>query len=299
MSLRLLQIGASGQLGRELLDRAKNFGVETTALSRRQLDLTDGEAAAEAVLEAEADAVVMAAAYTAVDQAEIEEGLAFAVNAEAPGAIARACAERGLPLVHVSTDYVFDGTKPSAWVETDPVSPVNVYGRSKAAGEAAVTASGARAMILRASWLFSPFGSNFVKTMLRLAQTRSELSVVDDQRGRPTAAGDLAEFILGSALPRLVSETDPTASGIFHFAGEGATSWRGFAEAIFDLAEGPRPKVIPIATADYPTPAARPLNSVLDCSKLERTFVVRPRSWRLGLSETLATLRRQSLEVGS
>lgn len=295
--LRLLQIGASGQLGRELLDRAEGFGVRTTALGREQLDLTDLEAAAAAVRTMEADAVVIAAAYTAVDRAESEEELAFTVNADAPGAIARACAERGLPLVHVSSDYVLSGRKEGAWVETDHVAPINAYGRSKAGGEAEVLGSRARAAVVRSSWVFSPYGSNFVKTMLRLA-SREEIGVVDDQHGKPTAAGDLADFILGCALPRLVAGDD-AATGIFHFAGEGETTWRGFAEAIFDLAGGSRPKVVPIATADYPTAAQRPSNSVLDCTKVARVFGERPRSWRLGLVEAIGALKTHSAEVGS
>src|SRR5262249_53565955 len=159
--LRLLQFGASGQLGRELKDRAPGFGVETTALARADLDLADREALSAAVRNADVDAVVIAAAYTAVDKAESEEELAFAINADAPGEIARACAERGLPLVHISTDYVFNGRKAGAWLEADPVQPINAYGRSKASGEAEVLGSGARAMVIRSSWVFSPFGSNF------------------------------------------------------------------------------------------------------------------------------------------
>jgi dTDP-4-dehydrorhamnose reductase len=295
--LRLLQIGASGQLASELIDRAARFGVETTALSRADLELANREALSAAIRNADVDAVVVAAAYTAVDKAESEEEVAFAINADAPGEIARACAERGLPLVHISTDYVFSGRKARPWVEADPIGPINVYGRSKASGEVEVLGSGARAMVIRSSWVFSRFGSNFVKTMLRLAASgRDEIGVVDDQHGKPTAAGDLAEFILGAALPRLVAGADD-ATGIFHFAGDEATTWRGFAEAIFDLAGGPHPKVVPITTKDYPTPAQRPLNSVLDCAKIGQVFGVRPRSWRRGLAEALAALKIQSAEA--
>lgn len=286
--LRVLQFGASGQLGRELLARAASGNVDIEALSRAHIDLTDVAAVIKAVRRAKADLVINAAAYTAVDRAEGEEALASAVNAAAPQAMAQACAERGLPFLHVSTDYVFGGEKAGAWTEDDPVCPINAYGRSKAAGEAVVAAAGGRATIVRTSWLFSPYGSNFVRTMLRLAQNRPRLSVVDDQHGRPTAAGDLADFILSTA-PRLV-DGDSAATGVFHFAGAGTTTWRGLAEAVLAMSNGPRPPVDPIATADYPAPARRPRNSELDCSRIERVFGVRPRSWRLGLAETLARL---------
>lgn len=286
--LKVLQFGASGQLARELLARAERANVGIRALDREDVDLTDTAAVSEAVRETHADLVINAAAYTAVDRAESEEALALAVNAAAPQAMAQACTERGLPFLHVSTDYVFSGEKVGAWTEDDLICPINAYGRSKAAGEAAVAGAGARATIIRTSWLFSPFGANFVKTMLRLARDRPRLSVVDDQHGRPTAVGDLADFILSTA-PRLV-EGDSAATGVFHFAGAGTTTWRGLAEAVVAMSNGPRPPVDPIATADYPTPARRPRNSELDCGKIERVFGVRPRSWRDGLAETLERL---------
>jgi dTDP-4-dehydrorhamnose reductase len=286
--LKVLQFGASGQLARELLARAAGANLDIEALGRADVDLTDAAAVSEAVRNTQADLVINAAAYTAVDRAESEEALAFAVNAAAPEAMARACAERGLPLVYVSTDYVFDGEKAGAWIEDDTVCPINAYGRSKAAGEAAIAEAGARAMIVRTSWLFSPYGANFVKTMLKLARDRPRLSVVDDQHGRPTAVGDLADFILSTA-PRLV-DGDDCATGAFHFAGAGTVTWRGFAEVIVAMSSGPRPAVDPIATADYPTPARRPRNSELDCGKIERVFGVRPRPWRDGLAETLERL---------
>ncbi len=285
---RILQFGATGQVAIELLARADAGAI--TALSRSDVDLTDTHAVEAAIADADADLVVNATAYTAVDRAESEEDLALAVNARAPGAMARACAARGLPLVHISTDYVFDGEKTGVWTEDDPTAPINAYGRSKAAGEAAIAKSGAQAIILRTSWVFSPHGANFVKTMLRLAETRPELKVVDDQRGRPTAAGDLADFILHAA-PALAAKARDDVFGVFHFAGDGPTSWCGFAETIFALADGPKPRITPIATADYPTPARRPRNSELDCSKLTQVFGVAPRAWRDGLAETLAVLR--------
>ncbi|HEY3814284.1 MAG TPA: dTDP-4-dehydrorhamnose reductase [Caulobacteraceae bacterium] len=284
---RILQFGATGQLARELI--ARDRGKAVTALSREQVDLTDTRAVADAIADADVDLVVNAAAYTAVDRAESEEDLAFAVNAAAPGAMAQACARRKIPLIHLSTDYVFDGEKAGAWREDDPIGPLNAYGRTKAAGETAVAQSGARALVLRASWVFSPYGRNFVKTMLNAARTRDVLDVVDDQHGRPTAAGEIAEFIFAVA-PALTSAIGDASAGVFHFAGEGATTWRGLADAIFERAPGPRPRIEPIATADYPTPARRPMNSVLDCEKLERVLGVRPRPWREGLAETLKQL---------
>jgi dTDP-4-dehydrorhamnose reductase len=284
---RILQFGATGQVARELRARDRNSVI--TALSRDQVDLRNPQAIADAIAGADVDLVVNAAAYTAVDRAESEEDLAFAVNAVATGAMAEACARRSLPFVHLSTDYVFDGDKDGPWREDDPIGPINAYGRTKAAGEAAVAQSGARALIIRTSWVFSPFGSNFVKTMLAAARVRDELRIVDDQHGRPTAASEIAEFVFAVA-PALTSAVGDASAGVFHFAGDGATTWRGLAEAIFDLGAGPRPRITPIATAQYPTSARRPLNSVLDCGKIERVLGVAPRPWREGLAETLAKL---------
>ena len=295
-ALNILQFGRTGQLARELLARAPGSNVRIEALGRDALDLADAAAVDRVVREAKVDLVINAAAYTAVDRAESEQAQAFAVNAAAPGAMARACARRDLPLVYVSTDYVFDGETTGAWREDDPIRPINVYGRSKAAGEAAIAESAARAMIVRTSWLFSPYGSNFIKTMLKLARTRPRLGVVDDQHGRPTAAGDLADFIL-LAAPRLANG-EAGARGVFHFAGEGVTTWRGLAEVTLAMSGGPRPAIDALTTADYPTPARRPRNSALDCGKIERVFGVRPRSWRDGLAEALERLSEPAAETG-
>ena len=286
--MRALLFGPSGQLGRELLDRAARHDVTLLPVDRAMADLTDAEAVAAVVERADVNIVINAAAYTAVDQAEAEEGLAHAVNAEAPGVMARACVARGLPLIHVSTDYVFDGTGTAPWRETDPVGPVGAYGRSKLAGEQAVTAAGGRSLIVRTSWVFSPYGRNFVKTMLSLAG-RPELRVVDDQHGCPTAAGDLADALLGAAR-RMVEEPGGPVRGLLHFAGAGATTWRDFAEAVFALEGGAAPVIVPVPTSEYPTPAKRPANSVLDCSRVETLLGIRPRAWRDGLAETLRAL---------
>ena len=285
--IKVLQFGASGQMAREILRRAERHGMAVTALSRQQVDLADPEAVARIVKSADADLVINAAAYTAVDKAEEERDLAFRINAESPGAMARACVARRLPLLHVSTDYVFDGSGDRPWREDDPVAPVNAYGASKLAGERAILASRAHAVILRTSWVFSPHGTNFVKTMLRLAD-RPELKVVEDQIGRPTFAGDLAEAVL-TVGARLVGDAAAPA-GAFHFACAGPVSWFEFAQAIFVQLGAPAPILTAISTAEYPMPAARPANSVLDCGRLERAFGIVPRSWREGLRETVAEL---------
>jgi dTDP-4-dehydrorhamnose reductase len=289
MTLKVLQFGATGQMARELIARAPRHGVQLTALSREQADLTDPAAIARIVAQADADLVINAAAYTAVDKAETERDLAFLVNADSPGAMARACAMRGLPLVNASTDYVFNGSGSRAWREDDATAPINAYGDSKLAGEQAIAASEARAITLRTSWVFSAHGANFVKTMLRFAD-RPELKVVDDQIGRPTFAGDLAEAAL-TVGQRLARDQDAPI-GVFHFAGAGTVSWFEFATAIFEAKGPPVPVVLPIPTRDYPTPAARPANSVLDCARIEGAFGIVPRPWRDGLNETLAELGR-------
>jgi dTDP-4-dehydrorhamnose reductase len=287
--LRALQFGTTGQLSRELLARAAGR-MNIQALSREAADLSRVDVVRTALRNAgKVDLVIFAAAYTAVDRAEQEPDLAHAVNAVAPGAMADICADKGIPLVHVSTDYVFDGSGSAPWTETDPTNPLGVYGASKLAGEQAIAASGCEAAILRTSWVFSPHGANFVKTMLRLGSQRPELRVVDDQIGCPTYAGDLAEAVL--VVGQRLVERDAAAQGLFHFAGTGACSWRQFAEAIFEAnPKGPRPTVVPIRSEDYPTPAARPRNSVLSTAKIANLLGVEPPSWRPGLFATLEAL---------
>ncbi len=289
MTLKVLQFGATGQMARELIARSPRHGVQLTALSRDQADLTDPAAIARIVEQADADLVINAAAYTAVDKAETERDVAFLVNAESPGAMARACAARGLPLVNASTDYVFNGSGSRAWREDDATAPINAYGDSKLAGERAIAASEARAITLRTSWVFSAHGANFVKTMLRFSD-RPELKVVDDQIGRPTFAGDLAEAAL--TVGRRLARDEDAPTGVFHFAGAEAISWFGFAKATFEAKGPPAPAILAIPTEDYPTPAARPANSVLDCTRIEGAFGIVPRPWRDGLNETLAELAR-------
>ena len=293
MTLRILQYGTTGQVGRELLRQAPAHDVAVTALSRAEADLADPEAAARHVRRVKPDLVILAAAYTAVDQAESEPGLAHEINGEAPAAIAAACAAEGAALVHFSTDYVFDGTKGAPYVEEDAAAPLSVYGASKLSGERMARAACPRAAVLRTSWVVSAHGRNFVKTMLRLAHEGQPLKVVDDQFGRPTAAADLAGFVLRQAPRWADAPAGDPAFGLFHFANADEASWRGFAQAIFEMALGAEaPTVAAIATADRPSPAERPLRGTLDTGKLERVFGERPRPWREPLAEILAELRQ-------
>ena len=292
--MRALVFGAEGQLGHELRRRDGYAGVEVTALTRRDVDITRSDEVAAAIDAAVTDAaacdcVVNAAAYTAVDRAETDPETAYSVNRDGARNIAVACARNALPMVQVSTDYVFDGSKQGAYGEDDPVTPLGVYGASKEAGERAVRDTLERHVILRTSWVFGAHGGNFVKTMLRLAGERDELGVVDDQFGCPTAAGDLAAAILG-----LVPEIGDGRWGSYHFCGAGRTSWHGFAEEIFDqrsrVTGQPSPRLRAIATAEYPTPAVRPVNSELGCSRFAAAFGFAPRPWRQGLAEVLDEL---------
>jgi dTDP-4-dehydrorhamnose reductase len=280
----LLVFGRSGQVAGELaeLDIA---GWRVEAYGRETLDLASGDIAAF-VAEKAPDAVVNAAAYTAVDKAESEPEVAFALNRDAPGAMARACAARNIPFVHISTDYVFDGSKPGPYVEDDPIAPLGVYGESKAAGEAAVQAAGGRWAILRTSWVYAPTGANFIKTMIRVGKTRDEVGVVDDQHGRPTSAREVA----GAAVAAVKAMPAAGPLGVLHIAGGGDATWADLAEEVFVRLEkrtGRRPALKRITTADYPTPARRPANSRLDGPRAQALLGWRPRPWRESVSQCL------------
>ncbi|MTW17280.1 dTDP-4-dehydrorhamnose reductase [Rhodoplanes serenus] len=284
--MRVLLLGGTGQLGCEIVLAAPT-SVQVVAPDRRALDLESAAAIEAAVAAAPFDMVINAAAYTAVDQAEAEPARAVAINADAPAATAR----RGIPLLHVSTDYVFDGRKGAPYRPDDPVAPLGVYGASKEAGERAVRETNPHHVILRTSWLYSPFGKNFVKTMLRLAAERERLTVVDDQRGTPTAAAGLAAacFVIAA---RLVSDPD-APTGTFHYADAGETTWCGLARAVLVLAATRLPhvpEVVPIATDQYPTPARRPADSRLDCSATVARFAVAQPDWQTALTATLDRL---------
>ena len=290
-SLHILVTGADGQLGSELMRRVGHNGVTATGLIITDLDITDAQAVRRLIMESKVAVVVNAAAYTAVDKAESESALTYAVNRDGTAHLAAACAEAEIPFIHVSTDYVFDGTKSTPYTEDDPVHPVSVYGASKEAGESALRKTWPRHIILRTAWVYSPFGHNFVKTMLRLARERDSLKVVADQRGCPTAAGDLAEAILN--IVKRIAAGEDIPWGTYHYCGEGSTTWHGFAEAIVQMAApvlGKTIPVIPITTAGYPTPARRPANSVLDCSRIREKFDIQPRPWRDSLKEVVTEL---------
>jgi dTDP-4-dehydrorhamnose reductase len=285
--------GSRGQLGFEVTRRASGFGLTVQGMDVDELDIRDAEAVDRVLAAARPRIVVNAAAHTAVDRAESEADLAFAINRDGPAHLAAACARAGIPLIHVSTDYVFDGSKTGPYVESDPIAPLGVYGTSKAAGEAAVRDTLPQHVILRTAWVYGVHGNNFVKTMLRVGKARDVLRVVDDQHGCPTHAGDLATAALTLAR-RAIDGTMPTEGwGTFHCTGTGATTWCGFAREIFRLA-APRldrvPSVEAITTSEYPTPAARPANSVLDCGRLESVHAIRLRPWQGALAEMLAEL---------
>lgn len=286
----LLIIGASGQVGRELCRRAGGRAV--TAVDRSRLDITSRDAIRDLIRALRPDVVINAAAYTAVDRAEAEPDAAHAANAQAPGHMAEACAEYGAALLHISTDYVFDGSGVRPWREDDPVAPMGVYSVSKAEGEKAVRAALDRHVILRTAWVVSPFGNNFVKTMLRLAGEREELRVVADQMGGPTVAADIADALLTIADWVAVAD-DSRLFGTFHFCGGPCASWHEFATEIVRLgaAHGGRcPRVSAITTADYPTPAKRPVNSRLDCGKIEAVYGITQPDWRRSVAGVVAEL---------
>ena len=291
--MRVLVFGGDGQVGQEFRRLDGRVGHSVAALTRGQADITrPAEVAAavrDAVRDADVEVVVNAAAYTAVDLAESESELAFSVNRDGARNIAMACAEWSLPMVQISTDYVFDGSSPSAYAEDDPVTPLSAYGASKEASERAVRDTLDRHVILRTSWVFGALGQNFVKTMLRLAGEREELAVVSDQIGCPTPAADLAAAIL-DMLPSL----SEGRWGTYHYCGAGRTSWYGFAQEIFAqyrrITGAPAPRLRAIPSAEFPTPATRPANSVLDCSRFAAVFGFAPRPWRQGLADVLDEL---------
>lgn len=292
--MRIAVTGQAGQVVTSLVERGRLLGHDVIAIGRPQLDLSDPESVARALAAAAPDVIVSAAAYTAVDKAETESDLAFAVNGAGAGAVAEAAKRLGVPLVHISTDYVFDGTLERPYHEGDPTAPTGVYGASKLAGEEAVLATlPDNSAVLRVAWVYSPFGNNFVKTMLRVAGGRDEVSVVADQLGNPTSALDIADGVLAVAA-NLVADRDPALRGVFHMTASGEASWADFANAIFkESAErgGPSASVRPITTADYPTPATRPANSRLDCSRISKVHGVALPEWQGALATVIERLQ--------
>lgn len=290
--MKVLVTGSRGQLARALAEAAKAHGADVVTLGRPHLDLARPRTVSDALAHEQPDIIINTAAVTHVDRAESNPEFAFAVNAAGAAAVARACDARGLPLIHLSTDYVFDGRKDRPFTETDAPSPLNAYGASKLAGERAVAEHCRTHLIVRTSWLYSAFGSNFVKTMLTLAASKVEIPVVDDQHGNPTSAHHLADVLLGIAT-RLLGDGTLRFAGIYHAAGEGTASWHALAEEIFRcsrLIGGPHAKVRPISTIDYPAVAERPRTSILDCRKLERTFGLTLPHWTTGIRHAVARL---------
>lgn len=291
MTREILVTGANGQLGTELRRYAWPAGWTVVAIDQPDLDLSDTAAIAAKVAERSWAAVINGAAYTAVDKAESDVVSAWAINALAPAAFGAACAEAGIPIVQVSTDYVFSGDRVGAWEPADPVGPLSVYGASKLGGELAVRTSGARHAIVRTAWVVSAHGNNFVKTMLRVGETRDVLRVVDDQHGSPTSAADLAAALATIAI-RLVEDAS-TPSGTYHFSNAGAVTWAGFAREIFHQSSargGPSATVEPIPTSEYPTPAVRPANSLLSHDAIRAAYGITPRPWADALGDILDEL---------
>ncbi len=281
LDLRILVFGSTGQLATELQRRLP----DAVFLGRDQADLADPAACAAAIGAVRPQVVINAAAWTAVDRAETEEAAATVVNGDAPGAMARACADCAVPFLHVSTDYVFDGAGDRAFLPDHPTAPLGAYGRSKLAGEVAVRAAGGQALILRTSWVVSAHGANFVKTMLRLGVARDSLTVVADQIGGPTPAGDIADALIKAA--RAMAAGQP--GGTYHFSGAPDVSWADFAREIMAQA-GLACTITGIPATDYPTPAKRPYNSRMDCSGLLRDFGIARPDWRVGLTKILKDL---------
>jgi dTDP-4-dehydrorhamnose reductase len=285
-------VGRNGQLGWELVKQGDALGLEMLALGSADIDVTRSESIGGCLKAGAVELVINAAAYTAVDRAETEKKRAFEVNRDGPANLAGFCARAGIPLVHVSTDYVFDGSKAGAYREDDPVAPIGVYGQSKAAGEIEVRRISPKHLIVRTAWLYGVHGHNFVKTMLRLRREKKTIKVVDDQTGCPTYAADLARAIL--SMTDHILGRKKTRWGTYHYCGAGSVTWCGFAKAIFEIAAkyeaADTPKVIPITSAEYPTPVKRPPNSVLDCSKIENQFGIQPRPWIDSLTDMIDAL---------
>lgn len=301
--IRVLVTGAGGQVGAEVV-RELQGRAQVHARERALLDVADPASIREGVRAARPDVIVNCAAYTAVDRAETDREAAHAANVVGPGVLGEEAKRCGALLLHFSTDYVYDGSKPAPYVEEDPVNPLSVYGATKLEGEQAVAASGAAHLVLRTSWVYGPRGRNFLFTMLRLARERPELRIVDDQKGAPTSSRALARLVREildrggdiEAISRDEIERVSSASGIYHATAAGATTWFGFARAIFDeMARQDRlafaaPRLVPIATRDYPTPARRPANSVMSNEKLRAAFGVSIADWRAGLEEVVSAI---------
>ncbi|TBV79889.1 MAG: dTDP-4-dehydrorhamnose reductase [Desulfobulbaceae bacterium] len=293
--MRVLVTGAKGQVGAEIVRQGRNLGLDMMATGRAALDITRQDAVNRFIQAQQPDIVINAAAYTAVDRAESEPEPAYAVNRDGAACLARACAANNIPLLHLSTDYIFDGRQQGAYSETDPPNPQGIYGKSKLAGDRAIESILEQHLILRVSWVFGVDGNNFVKTMLRLGKERDVLKVVADQHGGPTWAGAIAETLLGLVKRR--GDGEAISWGTYHYSGQPVTTWQAFAKAIFEQADklgmiDRQPRVEPITTAEYPTPAQRPLNSVFDCHKITQVLGISQPDWRTGLDKVLKKWRK-------
>jgi len=290
--MRIVVTGKEGQVDTSVLTLGEELGLEIIRLGLPEIDLSDPASLEGPIREARPDVIISSAAYTAVDKAETETELAQKINGDGPGELARLARELNIPILHLSTDYVFAGDKDGVYDEEDAPAPVSVYGKTKLSGEEQIRAATDNHVILRTAWVYSPYGNNFVKTMLRLGETRDELNVVADQQGCPTYAPEIARALLAIAQ-QVAIDPDPTIRGTFHLTGQGETTWAEFAGAIFEGAEkrGRKPvKVNPIPTSAYPTPAARPANSRLNGDKLDATFGLRLDPWRVSLDACLGRL---------
>lgn len=290
--MKLLVTGESGQVAQSLIHLG-DPDIDVHAVGRPTLDITDQAMVVRALARHQPDIVVSAAAYTAVDKAESEEAKAFALNRDGARNVAAAAFTAGIPVIHLSTDYVFPGDHTAAYKETDPTGPQSVYGRSKLAGEQEVLAANPRSVILRTAWVYSPYGGNFLKTMLRLAENRSSLQVVADQLGTPTYAPDIAQGIAAVARHIMAHDADSSWRGVFHMVAAGETNWAEFAQEIFRQSgerNGPSARVEPITTAQYPTAARRPANSRLDTARFSSEFGHRLPEWRTGVTRCLEAL---------
>lgn len=296
--MKILLTGATGQLGREICRARLPSGTRLIAASRTQLDLSRPADISRFVAEIAPDLVINAAAHTAVETAEQEPDRAFAVNRDGAAALAKAAAQCNAPIVHLSTDQVFDGRKQGEWTEEDRPNPLNVHGQSKLIGEFAVAAANQRHLIVRTSWLYAAQGHNFLRTMLRLGSERSRLAVIADEIGRPTAAADLADALLTMAARAM---KDNSHWGLYHFSNGGApASWHGFASAIFSNAarwSGIPPILEPVSGETFAAPCDRPRNCVLNLGKVERTFGLTPRPWQAALADVLEELRLEEAQM--
>lgn len=293
--MRILITGSKGQVGTELVKQGQALNHEMLAFDQDQLDITQANSVQEIFNEHQPDIVINAAAYTAVDKAEQEVELAYAVNRDGAANLATGCQLHNIPLLHISTDYIFDGKKDSSYNEENLASPTGVYGQSKWEGDQAISKILSKYIILRVSWVFAAQGNNFVKTMLRLGKERDELSVVADQYGGPTCAADIASTLLNIAQQALSKGGQASFPwGTYHYSGSPTTTWHGFAQEIFTQANAIGlikviPKVNAITTAEYPTPAARPANSAMDCKKIADVFGIKRPDWQIGLKNMLQT----------